>query len=160
MTTKTKKNKRRKKITASLQTRLVGKVNTENIKINGVTCSALLDSGSVISSISEDFYNEHLAGKLDLRPVTEAFPFGLNITSATEHQLNILGFIEVNIIFPGLLQPIPVLVTVLRSSILTKDMPALIGSNGLEEWKSKLEKTHNSIPAINSVIDTWKCEAL
>ena len=160
MTTKTKKNKRRKKITASLQTRLVGKVNTENIKINRVTCSALLDSGSVISSISEDFYKEHLAGKLDLRPVTEAFPFGLNITSATEHQLNILGFIEVNIYFPGLLQPIPVLVTVLRSSILTKDMPALIGSNGLEEWKSKLEKTHNSIPAINSVIDTWKCEAL
>ena len=153
-----KRKKKKKKLAASLQTRLVGKTNTEVIRINGVDCSALLDSGSVISSVSESFHKEYLADKLDLRPISEAFPFGLRITSATEHQLNILGFVEVLIMFPGLYQPIPVLVTVLRSSILTDQMPALIGSNGLEEWKSNLEKTHSSVPSINSVIDTWKCE--
>ena len=130
---KKKKKKKKKKLAASLQTRLVGKTNTEVIRINGVDCSALLDSGSVISSVSESFYKEHLADKLDLRPISEAFPFGLHITSATEHQLNILGFVEVDVMFPGLFRPIPVLVTVLRSSILTGQMPALIGSNGLEE---------------------------
>ena len=155
----TKKKKRHnKKHSGSLQTRLVGKVNCEMVKIEGVECSALLDSGSVISSISERFYKEHLA-KNELRSITEAFPYGLNITSATEHTLNILGFIEVNIVFPAIVHPIPVLVTVLRSSILTDKMPALIGSNGLEEWKLQLQKTYNkSIPAINSVIDTWHCE--
>ena len=64
-----------------------------------------------------------------------------------------------NILFPGLVQPIPVLVTVLRSSILNTNMPALIGSNGLEEWKLALHKTHTTIPSINSVIDTWKTES-
>ena len=155
-----RKNKRRKKkIAASLQTRLVGHTNTETIRIHGVDCTALLDSGSVISSVSQEFYKEHLAANLELRQITEAFPYGLQITSATEHKINILGFVEVDITFPGLYQPISVLVTVLKSSILSDQMPALIGSNGLEEWKLALEKTHSSIPSINTVIDTWKCEA-
>ena len=46
-----------------------------------------------------------------------------------------------------------------RSSILNTNMPALIGSNGLEEWKLALQKTHTTIPPLNSVIDTWKTES-
>ena len=106
-----------------------------------------------------DRYLKNLAANLELRQITEAFPYGLQITSATEHKINILGFVEVDITFPGLYQPIPVLVTVLKSSILGDQMPALIGYNGLEEWKLALERTHSSIPSINTVIDTWKCEA-
>ena len=117
-----------------------------------------MDSGSVISSVSEEFYNKHLSTS-KLRSITEAFSYGLKITSATEDTLNIQGFAEMSILFPGLVQPIPVLVTVLRSSILNTNMPALIGSNGLEGWKLALQKTHTTIPSINSVIDTWKTES-
>ena len=136
----------------------MGKTNTDTVEINGHECTALMDSGSVISSVSEEFYKKHLSTSM-LRPITEAFPYGLRITSATEDTLNIQGFADMNILFPGLVQPIPVLVTVLRSSILNTNMPALIGSNGLEEWKLALQKTHTTIPPLNSVIDTWKTES-
>ena len=35
------------------------KVNREMIEVNGVKCWALIDTGSVVSSISETFYKQH-----------------------------------------------------------------------------------------------------
>ena len=59
----------KKKATASLQSRLVGKTNTETLAINGIACIVLLISGSVISSISEEFYEKYL-NMSALRPIS------------------------------------------------------------------------------------------
>ena len=41
------------------ENRLGGQVNREIIELDGIKCWALIDSGSVVSSISEGFYNQH-----------------------------------------------------------------------------------------------------
>ena len=138
--------------------RLIGRRNTDSIKINDIGCTALLDSGSVISSISEHFYNNNLE-HVQLQPIESVFDEGITITSATGNNLNISGFVDVNVLFPGLVYPIPILMTVLKSSILDDEMPALVGSNALEEWKKELEKQNrDDQPKINSTIDSWKTE--
>ena len=131
---------------------------TDQVVICGTECTALLDSGSVISSVSQEFYDNYLS-HIEVNSLKDIFPDGITITSATEHKLNIAGYIDVNVLLPGLLTPVPILVTVLKSSILSSDMPALLGSNALEVWKQELQTKHqHSMPSINPVIYTWKCE--
>ena len=139
------------------QDRLIGKVNSQLVTIDNTTCRALLDSGSVISSVSREFYQQYLS-HLELQSLDTLFDNTLTITSATGDSLNILGYIEVNILFEGLQEPLPILVTVLDSSILNKQMPALIGSNALELWKMTLDKQFKDPPSVNPVIDTWQLE--
>ena len=149
--------KKKKKKKADMQKRLIGRTNTEVIRINNKDVNALIDPGSVISSITYEFYNDYLHS-IPLRPITDIFPEGVSITSATDHELNISGFVDLKVIFPGLVHPIPILFTVLKSSCLSTLMPALIGSSGLEAWKSKLND-YNISTTINPVIDTWKIES-
>ena len=80
---------------------LVGKVNKEVIQIQDVDCEALIDSGSVISSVSYDFFLQHLSN-INLQPIESVFEDGITITSATGDKLNIVGFIEVKVLLPGL----------------------------------------------------------
>ena len=63
---------------------------------------------------------------MPLNYVDILFSNGVNISSATGAPLNITGYIKVDILFPGLIQPVPILVTILKTSILTDEMPALI----------------------------------
>ena len=135
------------------QKRLIGKVNTQIIHIGAVECSALLDSGSVISSISKNFYEDNLSHI----PI-QSLEISSTITSATGDPLDMVGYIEVDIEFPRVNQPLPVLVTVLRSSILNRDMPALIGSNALETWRIALNKQYTKVPPTHPIIDTWSVE--
>jgi hypothetical protein len=71
---------------------LVGDVNEVNLNINNNTTTALLDTGSCVSIISETFYKEHLADT-ELEPLTEM----INIECADGQQLPYLGCIEATI---------------------------------------------------------------
>ena len=65
------------------------KTNMEMIRINRMDCPALLYSVSVISSMAKTLIQtQHPSERL----ITEACPYGLNITLDTEHKLIILGF--------------------------------------------------------------------
>lgn len=46
------------KDTASSLNRLIGSSNETTIQIEGVTSKALIDSGSMVNAISEEFYNK------------------------------------------------------------------------------------------------------
>lgn len=50
--------------------KLVGTSNEAHIRINNIETTALIDSGSCISSISKSFYDEYLNNE-PLRPLTE-----------------------------------------------------------------------------------------
>ena len=120
-------------------------------------CTCLLDTGSVISAVSEDFYNSNLS-HVTLNSLNNLYD-NIDITSATGSSLNIKGYIEVNILFPGLSYTTPILMCVLCDSILSSDMPALIGSNALECWRQELNDKYSSkCPKINPVIDSWTIE--
>ena len=47
---------------------------------------------------------------------------------------------------------------VLCDSILSNDMPAVIGSNALESWKQELNQRYSTPVNINPVIDAWSTE--
>lgn len=117
-----------------MKRRLIGKVNKESIKIGNVQCQALLDSGSVISCISEDFYRKYFQD-YHLRSLDSVFGNQVKVTSASNNTLNILGFIEIVVNLPGTSKAISSLITVVSDSILSNDMPVLIGSNILDSWK-------------------------
>ena len=112
------------------ENRLVGQVNREMIELDGVKCWALIDSGSVVSSISEGFYTQHCT-HIPLQDVESICD--LNLVGATGDQIDVLGFIEVEVKLPALCETIPVLLTVFKSSILDRGVPALIGSNVIDE---------------------------
>ena len=151
------KNKKKKsKDYTSIQRRLIGRTNTDTIEVNGLECTALIDSGSVISSMSSKFHEQQFS-HIPLKPIEDVFPDGLSITSATDHELNISGYLEVNVLLPGLVTPVPILMTVLKSSILCGDMPILIGSNALESWRLELDSNKNTRD-VNPVVDRWKSE--
>ena len=137
------------------QKRLIGRTNTEVIEVNGTKCTALIDSGSVISSMCSKFYEQQFS-HVELNPIEDVFPDGLSITSATDHELNMVLLPG---LLPGLVLPVPILMTVLKSSILSDDMPILIGSNAIEVWRCELDqdKTTNK-REINPVVDNWKKE--
>ena len=117
--------------------RLIGKINKETIQLGDTTCEVLLDSGSVISCVSEEFYTQ-FCSDIPLQSLDELFEGKFTVTSASTNPLNILGYIELNVRLPGTCKSHPSLFTVIADSILTTSMPALIGSNILEAWKHSI----------------------
>lgn len=77
---------------ATTDPKLVGNINEVVLNINGKQTSALLDTWSCISLISESFYNQHLSDT-PLEPLTEV----LNVECADGKPLPYLGCIEANI---------------------------------------------------------------
>lgn len=78
--------------------RLVGGSNESEIIVSGVKTKALIDSGSVVTCISEEFYNS-LHPKPELFSITE---FGLSVHSANGGELPYRGYIELDICVPCL----------------------------------------------------------
>ena len=87
-----------KSVKPTLLDRLVGSSNESFIFINGVKTSGLIDSGSIITSISEGFYHS-LTPMPELCNITE---FGLSIQSAGGAKLPYKGYIEAEISAPFL----------------------------------------------------------
>ena len=76
---------------------LVGSSNESEVVICGIKTSALLDTGSCVSTISEQFYNTNLS-HLQLRPVEGI----LNVECADGNILPYLGLVEADLTVKGL----------------------------------------------------------
>ena len=70
-----------------------------------------------------------------IQSLKAVFDKELKVTSASNNPLNITGYIEINIKLPGTSKSLSSLITVVADSILSTDMPVLLGSNVLESWK-------------------------
>ena len=77
---------------------MVGSANEGLISICGVETRGLIDSGSMITSISESFYKS-LNPIAELKNIKE---FGLSVLSANGTQLPYRGYIEAEIKVPCL----------------------------------------------------------
>ena len=75
---------------------LIGPANETYIKINGVDCLALLDSGSQVSCVSQKFYSEHLA-HIELQHLETL----IEIEGISGALIPYTGYIEVELVFPG-----------------------------------------------------------
>lgn len=56
--------------TRKLPKGLVGSKSTANVKVNGVDCRSLLDTGSQVTTVSQSFYNSHLSD-YTIHPVSD-----------------------------------------------------------------------------------------
>ena len=100
--------------------------------MEGVPCCGLLDTGSMVTTISEQFVSDHLPHIL-LQPISHL----LTISSSTGHPLPYMGYIEVDITYPDLTGKTvtkSVLALVVPQTLYNSDVPVLIGTNVIQVY--------------------------
>ena len=111
--------------------KLIGNTNEASIKINNFETTALLDSGSCVSLISESFFKQHLQNT-ELQPLKNI----LQIECADGQSLPYIGYVEVELqIDDGLpnSKPNSCLFLVTPDTSYSAKTPAIIGTNILNE---------------------------
>ena len=116
----------------TLQERMVGPSNESKVKVCGEETVCLIDSGSMVTTISEEFYNS-LQSKPDLHDITE---FQLDVYGANGGSLPYIGYIEARIEIPCMneILYIPALVT--KVSDVNTRTPVIIGTNVIRFCKN------------------------
>jgi len=103
----------------------VGKCPVVDLKIGGVIVSCLLDTGSQVSTITEHFFKEHLAGEVDDMLSTSSW---LKITAANGLDIPYLGYLELTVETMGITLP-ECGFLVVRDAQSSSAVPALMGMN-------------------------------
>ncbi|VDI18419.1 Hypothetical predicted protein [Mytilus galloprovincialis] len=75
---------------------LLGSPNEVSVKINDITTSALLDTGSTVSTVSETFYNRYLQDQ-----IIQPLDLIIKIECADGKDMPYLGYITASIELPG-----------------------------------------------------------
>ena len=121
---------------------IVGKGNEDIVLINNVKTRALIDSGSMISTVTEEFL-ENLEPKPEMLPLEN---FDLDIKVAGGYSLPYKGYVTVNVTVPFLKNEqmdVPMLVVPLTE--YTENVPVIIGTNIIRRFKS-VSTDDNHIP--------------
>jgi hypothetical protein len=126
----------------ALKSNFVGKSNESSILFHGLEANALIDSGSMITTVSESFYNS-LPNKPSLRDLKML----LDISVADGSRLDYLGYIDTYISVPFLSNfelPIPVLVV--HDTRFNHDCPVIVGTNVIRPLKSHQSTPDSDVP--------------
>ena len=75
---------------------LLGHANETDVFVGGEKCKALVDTGSMITSVGESFYRDHLVDKYPLQELSDL----LQVEGAGGHQLEYRGYAEVEVTVP------------------------------------------------------------
>lgn len=94
---------------------LVGPPFIHTIKVNDVSCDALINSGSNVTIIFESWYNEHLAD-VPITPLSRLGLWGLSDTEFPEEITGVSGHVEV-------------LALICREPNYPQQTPVLVGTN-------------------------------
>ncbi len=131
----------------NIRANLVGSSNEGNIFVQGQSVKALIDSGSMVTTISETFYNS-LPDKPALKSIED---LGLKVSIADGSALKYLGYIECNIVIPFLSDfSIDVPVLVVHDTDFNLDCPVIIGTNIIRICKESCSSGDVFIP------EEWK----
>ena len=128
---------------------LLGEANESKIFIAGIETSALIDTGAMISSMSEEFYNS-----LDPKPTLQSLTdFRLDVYGADGNLLPYSGYVEIEICLPFIekgLNTISVPILVTPTTEYREKVPVIIGTNVIRVFRDQEETFENLIP------DPWK----
>ncbi|XP_036947992.1 uncharacterized protein LOC119016325 [Acanthopagrus latus] len=106
---------------------LVGPSFIHTIKVNDVVCDALIDSGSNVTIIFENWFDEHLPG-VPLNPLS-----GLGLWGLADSKYPYKGYVVVEMEFPeeitGVSGPIEVLALICPELKNQQQTPVLVGTN-------------------------------
>lgn len=121
----------------SVRERLVGSANEATVHIEGIQCSALLDTGSTVSTVSQEFYEQHLKANIPMHPVKEM----LKIECAGGDFLPYLGYIEAEVGGPDL--PVQAAIFLITPCTdYSSQVPVLLGTNVLKAVLEQCEARH------------------
>jgi hypothetical protein len=129
--------------------RLIGSANEHQVVINGVPFKSLLDSGSMVTTMSHTAF-QSLNPKVILHSLDS---LGLNLSVADGSSLKYSGYIEATVSVPFLSSfnlDIPVLV--IPDNDFNSVCPVIIGTNVLRRCKAFL----NQIPEESTVPSEWQ----
>lgn len=118
---------------------MVGHSNDCVLYICGQKTNALIDTGSMVTCISEHFY-ESLEHKPVIRDLQD---FRLNVYGAGGNVLPFLGYIEAEVRIPCLTENpffVPVLVRKLSNSDNDSEIPVIIGTNVIRSCKEMVSE--------------------
>ena len=119
---------------------MVGHANECMLEINNKPCTALLDTGANISTISTSKYQEIFP----YQPIRSLDELKLDIEGAGGHKLPYSGYIEADIIVPGLLDMVSCLLLVVPDTDYGKRVPIILGTNVLGLVKDRMEHKYGT----------------
>ena len=137
--------------------KLVGNVNEAHVSFDGHQCTALLDTGSMVSTVSETFYNSYLTDNPLL-----AIDDLLRIECADGQLLPYLGYIETELSMleqeeGGEVSTITFLCLVVPDTAYNTEVPVLLGTNVLRPMMETKKAKHGDQFIQKSAIATsWQ----
>ena len=133
----------------------MGPVNDTYVKIDGVPCNALLDTGSQISCLSEYFVRDRLP-EVEIMPLEKL----CSVKGVSGHELPYVGYIEVELVVPSGVSrdnKLDVLLLVTQGPSVSNDLPVLIGTNVIEACAAQ-RQSNSKCPRAWKLAFDW-CEA-
>lgn len=108
--------------------KLIGPSNEITVSVNGVECKALLDTGSTVTCISQDFFESHLSNV-----TIKSLDSILDIECADGNSLPYNGCVEISLAVSGLpnSEQITCVALVVPNSKYNSKVPVLLGTNVL-----------------------------
>ena len=144
----------------TLNAGLIGPVNSTQVSVCGLECSALLDTGSQVTTISSEFVQSH--PKLKAQSIQSA---NITIEGAGGQAVPHLGFLMIDIEVRDLgitMDSVPALVVPRTAD--DGRMPCLLGTNVLRAARDKLHQKHGRqfMAKVKSCSATWfsACSAM
>ena len=126
----------------SLLDRMVGRATESIVYVNKIKCMSLLDSGSMVSTISVATLKS-MHPPPDIKTLDE---FTLSVKVAEGSPLPYLGYVEVSISVTFQSDNMMVLLLVVPETDYNKSVPVVIGTNILRPIKSSVSDSHVKVP--------------
>ena len=112
--------------------RAVGTCPVVEMKIGGVSTRCLLDTGSQVSTVTEQFFRQHLCGEEDDMLSTAGW---LRLTAANGLEIPYLGYLELEVETMGLKIPDCGFLVVKDPSSLETSVPGIVGMNIISQCR-------------------------
>ena len=126
-----------KDIDSKTSPKLVGEANEVSVKVDGIFTTALCDTGSCVSTCSEDFYKKNFKNK-ELKPLDTI----LDIECVDGSQLPYKGYIEADLETIGIEKSHKqlCLFLIVSDTDYNRSTPFLLGTNILNEFMSECKE--------------------
>ena len=123
-------------VAGDIPNQLIGSANEADIRVDDINCRALLDTGSMVTTMVEWFCKKHF--KEAIIPLENI----IQVKSAGGHSLPYLGYVEAVVELPNCL-PCPVPILVVPEDSYNCSVPVLVGTNVLD-----------------TIVDNWDCSSV
>ena len=149
--------------------KLLGSANEAEVTICDQTCPALIDTGSMITSVSTNFYQEHLCEEYPLQPLNS-----LKVECAGGDHLPYLGYIDATLRIPNcMMDDIGVPVLVIKDTSYNARVPVVVGTNVIrilkesgispstDSWAMAIDSLQvSSNEAVTSELPVYSCRQI